>query len=777
MTSVAYHLTPPDEHDEDRLDAMAWWLKPPRKDSVGWRERCEEHICFSSYDDTNIRVIGQMRLPPDEAAGLDAGDSQRLYLIPYFWLGKAQPRTSPYEVRGPDGRVVPTHTRAHNTKLTVDAFEHFAHRTLKASDGLVRDHAEGSLRSAGGSPAQIPLRSLLYRLTVGRDIQASTSLRLIVEQLARENGGGELDCGHLPKGRCLHPKPGVTEQDLRNFELLLRDIAAGELLWVPLLGCPGSEVRLELTYTTRASKLALFRRRSPRRIVTAYETRLSQSGSHEESPVPHRLIAREPLKEDDRRDRTTTRRLWNRLAHLFGYAPYETIFGASAMHRWSSYHLHVESPPGVEIRAAQLLTRLSWPKGEPAGHVRSELSAERAHLVVSRAQLTEQAALRKPMPVRIRIRTAERHTTYFAAGMALLVAAMLWTLSRASLEVVTKNASAINEILVIVPALLLIFAARPGEHGMASRVLAGVRGLVLLSGACCVASAVVLSDGAWHTLAQLRGTLMAIAGLASVIAGLLTLNVLLSIRALDGWRLRIDRRFDDSRWEEKERRGAGLQLDRYEPAARATPHKGSHDYQNLATALWLAQIGITFWLWLTPELFSGRHVAELVLVSLGLLLVALPSGVLAARGEATRTTRPPGMAGVLGCTAILTVAAVVLAAVNQIFGFRLPAVTRWPFPAAIFALPFLFQLFAPLPWLRREKDNDMDQPGYDYIVASAEGDHEETSELIDLLDVLTRAIVNPRAAFRLRLRERLGIVKPPHETVFVDVAPDGHCRR
>ena len=768
MSRVAYHITPP----SFLADVAVWWLNPPPTD---WdersRERCEEHIQFSSYDDTRIHVVGQMKLPTNPAASLPREGGEHLYLIPYFWLGKAQPRTSPYEVSGPEGHVTPTYTRAQNTKLTVYAFERFARTILKASSGLVRDYANGTLQPAEGKRAQIPLHDLLHRLAVSQAAQASTSLRLIVEQLAMENGGADLDHGHLPKGRCLQPKAGVTDADLRNYELLLRDIAAGELLWVPVLGCPGSEARLELSYTTRATKLALFRRRAPTRVVSLYESRLDPAQSHSEPVVPLRLLAREPLKEDDRRDRTTTRRLWNRIAHLFGYAPYETIFGASAMHRWSSYHLHVDSPPGIEIRAAQLLTRLSWSNGKP-GHVRSELSVERAHLVVSRAQLSDQASLRKPMPVRIRMRTAERHVTYFAAGMALLVAVMLWTLAVASQAAEVHNTSAVSEILVIVPALLLIFAARPGEHGMARRVLAGVRGLVLLSGACCVAAAVVLASGSWSTNnTGLREHLMVIAGLASLIAGFLLLNLLLSIRALDGPRLKIDRRFDDARWEEKERRGANLQPDKHEAAARATPHKGSHDYQNLGAILWALQLGATIWLCLVPGVFSTRHLAELTFVSLVLLFATFPSAVLAARGEATRTTRPPGTAGVLGCTALLTFVVVILAAVSEIFGVSFPAEIRWLFPLAILLLPPLFQLIGPLPWLRREKDNEASQPGYDYIVASAEGDHEETDELVRLLDKLTSAIVNQRAAFRPRLRERLGIVRPDDEKVFIDVEP------
>jgi hypothetical protein len=760
MPRVAHDIPVP----ADLNESAVWWLNsPPANSDERWRERCEEHITFTSHDDSHVRVVGQIRLPDAYEASLPHICGERLFLIPYFWLGKGEPRTSHYVIKGIDGCAVPIYTRAANVAITADVFEKFAVRTLRCSRGLVRDVAlSGELRPATGSQApDITLSSLLHRLAAGGLVQSRFSLQLIVKMLAAENGVDPEDDGGLPKE--LKTRLDIKddereryEEELKRYVRLLRDIAAGELLWVPLLGRSGTQVRLELSYTARAKKPPILRQKTRKRVVMLRcvqdkrsAAKPAQSDHARASALEQPCRAMMTIDGHNLRIRSTTRRVWNYFAHVFGYAPYETLFSAGAMRRWSSYHLHVSAPPGVEIRGAQLLTRLEWESGH-LGHVRTEISAERAHLVISKAQLTVQAQLPAPLPVRIRMRSADRHTVWFGAGMAWLVAAMLWLFATAKTSAINHNVSAVSEILVIVPALLLTFAARPGEHGFASRVLVGVRTLMLVSGTCCVAAAVVLSRAIWGERQRglLHHLLVVDAGIATLIAGLLSLTVLLTARWLDTPRLWVDRRFDDGRLAEEDRKG---------PDGEPRPDRGSTRYWNFARGFFASQLAFV------ALLFGlGPAVAFLVVFGCFIVPLAFLGAVFAARGESIRT-KPPGAAALLGLTAVLATAAFAVSVISCVTNTHIPQ--EWAVLGAMLVLPAVIDLLSRMSHFQLTG-----QPGYDFALRQTEGDFEERPELDERLGALIDAIFETVPEKKGRI-EKITPLRPDKETVYVDLAP------
>jgi hypothetical protein len=760
---VAYDITPP----ADLNNGAIWWLNSPQANSdERWRERCEEHIDFTSHDDSHVRVIGQIRLPDASTASFPHRSGERLFLIPYFWLGKGEPRTSHYEIKGIDGCAVPIYTRATNVAITADVFEKFAIRNLRSSRGLVLDAEARELRPATTSqPPNITLSSLLHRLAAGGLMQSRLSLRLIMQMLAAENGVDLDDDGELPDK--LTPKPDEEheryEQELKRYARLLRDIAVGELLWVPLLGRPGTQARLELSYTARAKKPPILRQSTGKRTVTLRCVEDKRSAA---TPLQRDLVrasaelerserARMTVEGHNLRVRSTTRRIWNYFAHVFGYAAYETLFSAGAMRRWSSYHLHVSAPPGVEIRGAQLLTRLEWEHGVH-GHVRTEISAERAHLMISKAQFTTQAQLSDPLPVRIRMRSAEKHAIWFAAGIAWLVAAMLWLFATAKATALSKHDSAISEILVIVPALLLTFAARPGEHGFASRVLAGVRTLMLVSGTCCVAAAVILSRAIWteSQFESLHNLLVADAWLATLIAGLLSLTVILTARWLDKPRLWVDRRFDNGRLAEEDRKRShrGLQRDR-----------GSKRYRNVALILFALQLVFLGLLFLV-----GHMVIALIAIGFVVVLLAILSAVLAARGESVRTEKPHGAAALLGLSAAFGMAAVAASVICRVTDGYIPRPVQASVVGAMALLPGIIVLLS-----RMRHFQLTGQPGYDFALRQTEGDFEKRPELTERLKALIGSIFQPVPPEQGRFG-KINPFRPDKETVYVDLAPIDH---
>jgi hypothetical protein len=762
MPRVAYDIPVP----ADLKEAAMWWLNPPPAGSdERWRERCEEHIAFTSHDDSHVRVVGQMMLPEAREASLPYGPGEHLFLIPYFWLGKGESRTSHYELKGTDGGAVPIYPRAANVAITADVFEKFAVGTLGCGRGLVREReSSGGLRPATGSQLpDITLSSLLHRLATGGLVQSRLSLRLIMNMLAAENGV-DLKDGELPDELQARRDINVGQRDrygeeLKRYTRLLKDIAVGELLWVPLLGRRGSQVRLELSYTARARRPPFLRQKTRKRIVTLRCTQEKHTGATqvEADRAGADALERSPrtkmtIDGHNLRMRSTTRRIWNSLAHAFGYAPYETLFSAGAMRRWSSYHLHVSAPPGVDIRGAQLLPRLEWDR-EHHGHVRTEISAERAHLVISKAQFTTQAQSPAALPVRIRMRSAEKRTISFAAGIAWLVAAMLWLFATAETSAVIHNDNSVSDILVIVPALLLAFAARPGEHGFASRVLVGVRTLMLVSGTCCVAAAVVLSGALWQGKQQhtwLHELLIWDALLATLIAGLLTLTVLLTARWLDTPRLWVDRWFDNGRLAEEERKRTG----------REPPEPlGSRRYRKIAGILFVLQL--TF----VSLLFRlGHTIVPLVGFGCVIALLALVSAVLAVRGESVRT-KPAGTAPLLGLTGALAAGSLVASVTARVTHAYFPQ--EWGLLAAMVILPAVIDSLSGFSHFQLAV-----QPGYDFALRQSEGDFDKRPELDERLGTLVDAIFGDVPEQRGWL-EKINSVRRDKETVYVDVASIG----
>lgn len=784
MARVAHDKTLSDK----LLATAAWWLLPTTEDTR-WRRRCVESISFSSKDDVAVGVTGQISLPVDPRASVGRGP-RSLFLVPYFWLGKQQARTSPYEIRDEHGLPLATYTRAENRKITQHAFGQFAINYLAIPAGMPRLLA-GKSRSKGyASPNaedEIPFEMLLARLIGGGRTQAAFSLHLILRRLDREHAvrpeGESPVSGMDSASQRLH-------KDLDRFKRLLRDVAAGEVLWVPIEGMPASHCRLELTYTTTAKKLSSFRSRRRRQIITLAEE------SHVNGTSGRRAVSQVILDEDRQGTHTIVRRLWNSAAHWVGFAPYEAILGASAMHRWSSYHLRVDAPPGLEIRGTQLAMRLAW-GGTERGHVRAEISPGHAHLMVSHAQSSDQAESDTPVHVRIRMRAGDRHITFFAAATTALVAVMLWVFARMPSAILSLHTSAISEVLVIVPALLLTFAARPGEHALASRVLGGVRLLVLVSGACCVAAAVLLTKATFNskTAALEPNTLVWWrwdARVATIVAGLLIVSAALSVHSLDQVRRWIDKSFEDDRLAEKEQRRPANLRDRRsadtgdEGQEHASENVGSRRYRRVGLWLWRLQAGVS------ATLLAGLPVGSPWCVVIGVLATVLfvgPSAVLAARGESMRTNAP-GIAGLLGSTSLI----MLLWVLPAMFASPYPGVVESATPYAFVAILLLAPCWLPVrrpPSSKRSADTTpreghvgsatgrrtgeqqpalTEVPGAAFVVASAEGDLGATPALEAKVRELADAIVCPPSDVWALPNAWFVPWAPTEKTVVVDVA-------
>lgn len=174
----------------------------------------------------------------------------------------------------------------------------------------------------------------------------------------------------------------------------------------------------------------------------------------------------------------------------------------------ASYHVEVVAPDDIELLAARLIA--SDPERGEAPLRRESTSTEeqRVHLQVSGAP----RAAYGPLWVQLR---AVRRGFLTAAVLTAGVIAFLLNVGESRLDAITapegsSSLEAAATLLVAVPGLVTAYLLRPGEHLMASRLLAGTRLLLLGSAACAFAAAGALAgaypkgdrDCIWGTAAD-----------------------------------------------------------------------------------------------------------------------------------------------------------------------------------------------------------------------------------------------------------------------------------
>jgi hypothetical protein len=79
-----------------------------------------------------------------------------------------------------------------------------------------------------------------------------------------------------------------------------------------------------------------------------------------------------------------------------------------------------------------------------------------------------------------------------AALVTSALATALLAAGRFRMSAVATEIEASATVLALVPGLLAVYLARPGEHALASRMLVGVRFMVLISGACAISAGALL---------------------------------------------------------------------------------------------------------------------------------------------------------------------------------------------------------------------------------------------------------------------------------------------
>jgi hypothetical protein len=189
---------------------------------------------------------------------------------------------------------------------------------------------------------------------------------------------------------------------------------------------------------------------------------------------------------------------WKRWLSRLGWRLRQIRIEVPAVNAAKSFHIEVAAPGDLEIDSAQLR---SYPRGPVTADDTDIGGTRRAHLYVSDVR----SGLRARAFVYVR---HQRDSYLWSAFLTALLVLFLLAVGLSQLDEIlgeggdTQTAAA---LLLIAPTLLAAYIARPDGHPLASKILLGVRLLVVATGLCAVVGAGVLAarfststaDGIW----------------------------------------------------------------------------------------------------------------------------------------------------------------------------------------------------------------------------------------------------------------------------------------
>jgi hypothetical protein len=210
------------------------------------------------------------------------------------------------------------------------------------------------------------------------------------------------------------------------------------------------------------------------------------------------------------------------LSVVFGWSRKSISVHVPAVSLDTSYHLEVAAPADLEIDAAQLRFEHVDPAGDwVPERVTVGGGLQRAHLYAGRVG----SEFRAKAVIYLR---RQRDTYLLSAFLTALLVCILLAFGLSRLDNLlgdehSGQSQTAGALLLITPTLLAAYIARPGEHRLASKILKGVRALVVGTAFCAIVAVGVLVAG--YTTRTSR----AIWSLDLVVASCIALGLLASL--------------------------------------------------------------------------------------------------------------------------------------------------------------------------------------------------------------------------------------------------------
>ena len=213
-------------------------------------------------------------------------------------------------------------------------------------------------------------------------------------------------------------------------------------------------------------------------------------------------------------------RRWQRLRAMLGWTPAQFDADAPGVGEAQTYHFEFEAPPGLHIQRAELFTSNLMNDQDEGRQRVGRIVGPRAHIYAASEDLGVDGIasvwLSPSRPGLLRSALA-------TSGIILAVFLFFhWE----------ERITGIQEglalpLLLTAPALAASFIVRPGEHGLATDLLAGIRGCIGLSALAAYAGAIVVAGGttagvlewAWTALSVVVALCFASLLVAYIVAG------------------------------------------------------------------------------------------------------------------------------------------------------------------------------------------------------------------------------------------------------------------
>jgi hypothetical protein len=400
--------------------------------STQYLRRHVETVQILSDSFARRRLTIDIQLPSEADLGFECDNGDVVFWMPATAITKKPPRSN-IDLRDESGRAVPLLTRRENGLISQAAL-------VEAAKDLT------------GAPPS-PLLVGLLRETVECSDVAAEVAGVLVEN-ALKSVIGEKENEHTVA-----------------FTDSVQSLAGNAWAWIPFRGRTGERRVLKFHYDIEFDRPHFFRQRpkTHRYLVAAGEA--------------HVALPLELPERGDENPYSPPRRLATRIASSTGLGAVNLGVKSAYLVAGQSYHLQVESPPGVETRDIDLLADLE--SKETEGFLRR---SHGIHLYVSGARLKD----KETALVLVALRVGRRGFMTLSWVSIVLSVALLWLFDlTARSHLASREATA--TVLLFGPALLAALIVRPGEHPVATRLFSGVRLMVAFNGLLAVAAAAAVA--------------------------------------------------------------------------------------------------------------------------------------------------------------------------------------------------------------------------------------------------------------------------------------------
>ncbi len=400
--------------------------------SSQYLKRHVETLQIKSSTFARRRLTIDVQLPSDATLGKSSDNGEVEFWIPVTFLAK-RPSRSNIDLQDDRGQVVPLLTRSENNEISLAAILAGAEELLPSAPSLL-------------------LKALLAETINCDGVNGEIPMALAKEALKAE--GADLEG---EKGRA--------------FAESLRVLSGNYAMWVGFHGRSGERRVVKFHYNVEFDRQRLWRQRPTTHnfLIFGRQTEVTCKLSLDE--------------RGDENPYSWIRRLAARVASSTGLGAVNIGIQSPYILGSDSYHLQVESPPGVETRDIDLFALL-----EEGADAKKWARDHGAHLYVSRARFAQDSVRLALLTLRI----GRRGFMTLAWLSALLSTTILWLFdltARSKFE--SREATA--AVLLLGPALLAALVVRPGEHPVATKLFSGIRLLVALNGILVVAAAAAVA--------------------------------------------------------------------------------------------------------------------------------------------------------------------------------------------------------------------------------------------------------------------------------------------